>query len=85
MAKRIITKTTPADLEQLPPWLEHLEPELRKLAVDWNAAKRRRMAAMFSRWSAQLIESADMIDAHEDEGAFDLEQRNVKAGNPAFN
>lgn len=85
MAKRIITKTASVDLEQLPPWLEHLEPELRKLAVDWNAAKRRRMAAMFSRWSAQLIESADMIDAREDDEALDLEQRNLKAGDPAFN
>lgn len=86
-SKREATKSKAIDLNQLPPWLEGLEPELFKLVRDgnWNPAKCRSLAAVWARWAAQLIVAADVFDLHNDDAAFDLEQRKLKAGDPAFN
>ncbi|MBI1178684.1 hypothetical protein GC207_14725 [bacterium] len=56
----------PINLKQLPPWLDVLEPNLRKTAIKFHwtgdSSRLRRIAQTYVRWADQLLEAADVVE-----------------------
>lgn len=73
------------DAGDAPKWLSSLEPALREVAVHWSAAQRRRMAKLYARWAAQLLESAEIHDDLQKEAWALPVSKGVTIRDPAAN
>lgn len=74
------------NLNQLPPWLENIDGEVREQVAseNWSARRCRKAAARLSLWAGQLLRAADSMEEHHSKLAKDLNGE-WKAGDPTHN
>lgn len=73
------------DAGDAPKWLQVLEPALRDVAVHWSTAQKRRMAKIYARWAAQLLESAEIFDDLQNTTCVERSSKGVTVRDPAAN
>lgn len=87
MPKRNPKKAPAIDLDQLPPWLAVLEPALHDHFRNdrFSPVRIRRLAQVYVRWGAQLLEAAGILEVEMKERAHNLGRGPWQAGDPFGN
>lgn len=75
------------DPDQRPPWMAELEPALQEQIGKgiWSPTRARRLAQVYLRWGAQLLQCADIMEVELDQHALQLTRGPWRAGDPMGN